>query len=160
MRSMNYMPEIHIQLCSEDQKKEKIPDEKLEFGKKFTDHMFLMKYKDGKWGTPKIMPYQNFSLDPAAMVLHYGQEIFEGMKAYINQKTDSVYIFRPHENAKEIEKILSKLKDDLMEIGVVGSILHDISQVCQQLRKTRDEDLPMKSDILESSYEWQEKILK
>ena len=64
------------------------------------------------------------------------------------------------DNAKEIEKILSKLKDDLMEIGVVGAILHDISQVCQQLRKTREEELPMKSDILESSYEWQEKILK
>lgn len=64
------------------------------------------------------------------------------------------------DNAKEIEKILSKLKDDLMEIGVVGAILHDISQVCQQLRKTREEELPMKSDILESSYDWQEKILK
>ncbi len=64
------------------------------------------------------------------------------------------------DNAKDIEKILSKLKDDLMEIGVVGSVLHDISQVCQQLRKTREEDLPMKSDILESSYDWQEKILK
>ncbi len=100
MRSMNYMQEIHIQLCSEEQKREKVPDEELTFGKIFTDHMFLMKYKDGKWCTPKIMPYQNFSLDPAAMVLHYGQEIFEGMKAYINQKSGSVYIFRPHENAE------------------------------------------------------------
>ncbi len=64
------------------------------------------------------------------------------------------------DNAKEIEKILSKLKDDLMEIGVVGAILHDISQVCQQLRKAREEELPMKSDILDSSYDWQEKIMK
>ncbi|HSO72470.1 MAG TPA: branched chain amino acid aminotransferase, partial [Thermodesulfobacteriota bacterium] len=55
----------------------------LGFGKYFTDHMFLMDYEKGKgWINPRIVPYGPLSLDPSAMVLHYGQEIFEGLKAY------------------------------------------------------------------------------
>ena len=68
------------------------------FGSCFTPHMFVMEYTDGAWGAPRIQPYQNFSLDPAAKVLHYGQEIFEGMKAYKNGKDGSVHMFRPDKN--------------------------------------------------------------
>ncbi|MBQ9746309.1 MAG: branched chain amino acid aminotransferase, partial [Clostridia bacterium] len=62
------------------------PGEPLGFGKIFTDHMFIMNYTEGMgWHDARIVPYQNLSLDPSAMVFHYGQEMFEGMKAY---KTD------------------------------------------------------------------------
>ena len=55
------------------------PDGDYGFGRIFTPHMFVMDYNDGQWRDPRIIPYQNFSLDPAAKVLHSGHEIFEGM---------------------------------------------------------------------------------
>jgi len=67
------------------------------FGKNFTDHMLVAKYKDGKWDEPKIMPYGALEFTPAAMAFHYGQAIFEGMKAYKNEN-DEVFIFRPDRN--------------------------------------------------------------
>jgi len=68
------------------------------FGSIFTPHMFVMEYTDGQWGQPRIQPYQPFTIDPASKVLHYGQEIFEGMKAYKNGKDGSVHMFRPDKN--------------------------------------------------------------
>lgn len=64
--------------------KQKPTDEtKLGFGHIFTDHMFIMNYDTGEgWHDARIVPYQNLSLSPAAMCLHYGQEVFEGLKAY------------------------------------------------------------------------------
>lgn len=72
-----------------------MPDEdKLGFGQYFTDHMFVMDYQTGKgWYDPRIVPYEQFSLYPAAMVLHYGQAIFEGMKAFKTADND-ITIFR------------------------------------------------------------------
>ena len=75
-----------------------IPTGDYGFGQKFTPHMFLMEWKDGLWHDPRIVPYGPFSLDPAAKVLHYGQEIFEGMKAYKNGTDGSVHMFRPDRN--------------------------------------------------------------
>ena len=70
------------------------------FGINFTPHMFKMDYTDGQWGNPRIEPYGPFSLDPAAKVLHYGQEIFEGMKAYKNGDDGTVHMFRPDRNIR------------------------------------------------------------
>lgn len=78
--------------------KEKPDFDNLGFGTKFTDHMFIMDYNDGEgWHDPRIVPYQPICLDPSAMVFHYGQEMFEGMKAY---KTEDgrVLLFRPNKN--------------------------------------------------------------
>lgn len=77
------------------------PDESnLGFGKKFTDHMFIMNYTEGKgWHDARIVPFERLSLSPAAMVFHYGQEMFEGMKAYRGDN-DEIYIFRPEMNAR------------------------------------------------------------
>ncbi len=73
---------------------------KLGFGKIFTDHMFIMNYTEGKgWHDPRIEPFHNISLSPAAMVYHYGQEMFEGLKAYKNENGE-VFLFRPDMNAK------------------------------------------------------------
>ena len=73
-----------IQVTLAQTLKAKPQDEsKLGFGKIFTDHMFLMNYEQGKgWINPRVVPYGDFSIDPAAMVLHYGPAIFEGTKCY------------------------------------------------------------------------------
>jgi len=74
--------------------------QKLGFGKIFTDHMFVMNYTEGKgWHDARIVPFQNISLSPAAMVYHYGQEMFEGLKAYKGENGE-VFLFRPDMNAK------------------------------------------------------------
>lgn len=75
--------------------------EDLEFGKIFTDHMLVCEYKNGNWETPKIVPYQAISLEPSAKIFHYGQSIFEGMKAY-KDADDSVWLFRPLDNQKRL----------------------------------------------------------
>ena len=65
-----------------------VDETKLGFGHIFTDHMFVMEYDTGKgWHDARIVPYGDISISPAAMVLHYGQEIFEGMKAYRTRDT-------------------------------------------------------------------------
>ena len=74
--------------------------QKLGFGKIFTDHMFVMNYTEGQgWHDARVVPFQNISLSPAAMVYHYGQEMFEGLKAYKGDDGE-VYLFRPDMNAK------------------------------------------------------------
>lgn len=73
----------------------------LSFGQIPTDHMFVCDYKKGTWQQPKIMPYQNISLDPSAKIFHYGQSVFEGLKAY-KDINNQVWLFRPEENQKRI----------------------------------------------------------
>ena len=75
----------------------------LTFGTVFTDHMFECDYKDGKWHNPTIKPYGPLSLYPAAKVFHYGQAVFEGMKAYKDDAGD-LFLFRPKENLERINK--------------------------------------------------------
>ncbi len=83
--------------------KEKPTDEtKLGFGHVFTDHMFIMDYDTGMgWHDARIVPYGNIELSPAAMCLHYGQEIFEGLKAY-RTADGKIQLFRPDENFKRM----------------------------------------------------------
>lgn len=69
----------------------------LPFGSIYTDHMLVCEYADGHWQTPTIKPYGNISLDPAAKIFHYGQSIFEGMKAYKDDE-GQVWLFRPEDN--------------------------------------------------------------
>jgi len=96
--------EIKITRQAPDKMKPKYTDEStLGFGKIFTDHMFTLEYgPDGGWHDPQIRPYQAFSLDPAAMGLHYGQLIFEGLKAY-RGKNGEIHLFRPLENIRRMK---------------------------------------------------------
>lgn len=73
------------------------------FGSVFTDHMFECDYIDGNWTNPTIKPYQAISFEPSASVFHYGQAIFEGMKAY-KDENDEVWLFRPVKNFERINK--------------------------------------------------------
>lgn len=82
---------------------------KLGFGKYFTDHMLVMDYADGAWKEPEIVPYGSFSLDPSTCVLHYGQGIFEGLKAYKDAKTGKITMFRPYDNFKRMNNSARRL---------------------------------------------------
>ena len=73
----------------------------IEFGKIFADHMFMVDYVDGQWQTPQILPYGDLPLSPATSALHYGQAIFEGMKAYKTAEGE-VMMFRPLDNARRL----------------------------------------------------------
>lgn len=73
--------------------------EEFKFGKDFSDHMFTAEFRQGKWDAGKIVPYGNISVSPAMSSLHYGQAIFEGMKAY-KGADGKIRLFRPFENAK------------------------------------------------------------
>lgn len=78
------------------------PASELGFGKYFSDHWFLSRYSDAKgWYESQIVPYGNFGIDPAASVLHYGQALFEGMKAF-RQKNGDIVLFRPDYNWKRM----------------------------------------------------------
>ena len=79
-------------------------DNPLEFGTIFTDHMFLMNYETGRgWFDPRIIPYQSLSLEPSAMVFHYGQEMFEGLKAY-KAADGRTLLFRPNKNIERANR--------------------------------------------------------
>ncbi|MBW1896434.1 MAG: branched-chain amino acid aminotransferase [Deltaproteobacteria bacterium] len=82
-----------------------LPDEsKLGFGEIFTDHMFNMDYDPEQgWHNPRIEPYSPIVMDPATMVLHYGQAIFEGLKAY-RTGSGKIQLFRPHQNMKRLNQ--------------------------------------------------------
>ncbi|MBR3706035.1 MAG: branched-chain amino acid aminotransferase [Firmicutes bacterium] len=85
------------------------PEGPLGFGKIFTDHMFIMNYTEGKgWHDPRIVPYQDLTLSPACMVFHYGQEMFEGLKAYKGEDGKS-YLFRPDMNGKRTNNTNDRL---------------------------------------------------
>ncbi len=75
----------------------------LVFGRVFTDHMFYCDYRDGKWQKPQIAPYQAMTFEPSARVFHYGQAVFEGMKAY-KDNDGKIFLFRPDENFRRINK--------------------------------------------------------
>ena len=77
--------------------------ENLAFGNVFTDHMLICDFKEGKWQKPIIKPYEPFLIDPSAKVFHYGQAIFEGMKAYKDDNND-VWLFRPDQNLDRFNK--------------------------------------------------------
>ncbi|MFD3002534.1 branched-chain amino acid aminotransferase [Pontibacter toksunensis] len=80
----------------------------LQFGKTFSDHMFVVDYKNGEWQNPQVLPYGNMSLSPATSSLHYGQALFEGMKAYRDQNGD-ILLFRPLANHKRLNSSAERL---------------------------------------------------
>ncbi|QRM89640.1 branched-chain amino acid aminotransferase [Lacinutrix sp. WUR7] len=82
--------------------------ENLAFGREFSDHMFECDFVNGEWQTPKIKPYQALTLDPSARVFHYGQAVFEGMKAF-KDDNNKVWLFRPLENFKRINESAKRL---------------------------------------------------
>ncbi|MCL1794616.1 MAG: branched-chain amino acid aminotransferase [Oscillospiraceae bacterium] len=98
-----------IKIEKTNQPKVKPPPEDMLFGKNFSDHMFVMEYSADKgWNNPGIVPYGNISLSPAAMVFHYGQELFEGLKAY-RTSSGKIRLFRPEKNVARMNWTCERL---------------------------------------------------
>lgn len=107
--------------------KQKPDSSTLEFGKVFTDHMFIMDYDEGKgWHDARIVPYAPLSLDPAASVLHYAQEMFEGLKTY-KTKSGDIQLFRPDMNAKRTnvtnERFCIPLIDEELYVDAIKALV-------------------------------------
>lgn len=100
----------------------------LVFGNIFTDHMLICDFKDGKWQKPTIKPYESFLLDPSAKVFHYGQAIFEGMKAY-KDNNDDVWLFRPDENFDRFNKSAKRMAMPEVPEEVFLGGLHEILKI-------------------------------
>lgn len=108
---------------TEQPRKLDVPEEQLGFGRVFTDYMAIMEAVDGQWGDALIQPFQNLSIHPASTVLHYGQEVFEGLKAY-RASDDRILLFRVHDNFER------------MNIGTERLILPKIDvDMCVELTK-------------------------
>lgn len=105
--SSNLINEIDIVKASSS-KIGSVDFENLTFGNIFTDHMLICDFKEGAWQKPIIKPYEPFMIDPSAKVFHYGQAIFEGMKAYKDENND-VWMFRPDENFKRFNHSAKRL---------------------------------------------------
>ena len=105
--------------------------ENLVFGKTFTDHMFLCHFRDGKWQTPEIKPYQALTLDPSASVFHYGQAVFEGMKAF-KDDNEKLWLFRPDENFKRINLSAKRLQIPEFPESYFFEVLNTMLQLDQE----------------------------
>lgn len=98
---------IHVEMSTS--LKEKPKTDQLEFGRTFTDHMFVMDYAEPVgWHQAAILPYQPIMVDPSAMIFHYGQSVFEGLKAFRTEKGD-VQLFRPKKNLERLNKSNDRL---------------------------------------------------
>lgn len=104
-------------------------ESKLGFGHVFTDHMLIMPYDTGKgWHDPEIVPYGNISISPAAMCLHYGQTVFEGMKAY-RTADNKIQLFRPEENFKRLNKSNERLVIPELPVDLAMKCLTELLEV-------------------------------
>lgn len=100
---------MNIRIIESDKPFVMPPESELGFGKVFTNHMFVMDYEEGRgWYDARIVPFGNVSLHPASTVLHYGAEIFEGLKAY-RASDGSIRLFRPTENIKRLNRSAERM---------------------------------------------------
>ena len=115
-----------------DKKKPKPDWNQLGFGKHFSDHFFIMKYDQSQgWHHPKIEAYRPLTLDPAAIVLHYAQEIFEGLKAYKCQN-GAIHLFRAKENLMRMNRSAKRLCMPEIDIDFVHSALKELILIDQE----------------------------
>ena len=80
----------------------------IQFGKVYSDHMFVADFVDGQWSACSIEPYENLKIPPANFTLHYGQSVFEGLKAYKGDN-GKIHVFRPYDNLKRMNISASRL---------------------------------------------------
>jgi branched-chain amino acid aminotransferase len=106
----------------------KVDFNNLQFGRVFSDHMVVCTYSSGKWNEPEIKAYQPFSLNPATHVFHYGQAIFEGMKAY-NSKDNKTLLFRPIENVRRLNQSAKRLCMPQIDETIFMDCLNNLLQI-------------------------------
>ncbi len=122
--------DICITNIAPDKRKPKPTDEsQLGFGKLFTDHMFTMRYHEGKgWHDAAIEPYAPIPFDLASMCFHYAQEIFEGLKAY-RGKDNTIYLFRPEDNIRRMNASAEKLCMPALDVPLVMEGLKELVRI-------------------------------
>ncbi len=113
---------------SENSRIENFDPQNIGFGKIFTDHMFLANWDGTQWTNPRIEPYGPLNLSPATSAIHYGQSIFEGMKAFKSKTTGKTLLFRPMENCKRLNKsaermVMPSVPEDLF-MAALTALLH------------------------------------
>lgn len=118
---------MDIEILPLPAKKARIEDEsKLGFGNLFTDRMFVMEYEAGRgWYSAKIVPYGPFSLDPACAVLHYAQEIFEGLKAF-RRPDGNIALFRPRDNFERFNRSAARMCMPELDVEFVLKALKEL----------------------------------
>ena len=99
-----------------------------EFGKYVSDHMFICQYKNGNWQEPRIVPFQDISLSPTALALHYGQSVFEGMKAF-RMVDGGVNIFRMERHHERLNRSLDRMCMPVIPYDLFESALSQLVQV-------------------------------
>jgi branched-chain amino acid aminotransferase len=110
---------MQIAITKAENLKQKPEDTELTFGTAFTDHMFNMDYTpEKKWHNPRVEPYSPIEMDPSTMVLHYGQAIFEGLKAYRTQ-SGKIQLFRPKDNFSRMNRSARALCIPEIDEGLV-----------------------------------------
>jgi len=119
---------LKVDLVPATRRKSKPKDPlKLAFGTTFSDHMFTMRYLKGQWVDPRIGPYQPLSLDPAAMCLHYGQGVFEGMKAY--RRAGKAYLFRPRDNMLRLNASARRMVMPEVDVDFVLECMRELVRI-------------------------------
>ncbi|MEA1967274.1 MAG: branched-chain amino acid aminotransferase [Thermodesulfobacteriota bacterium] len=117
---------MKLTITEKDKKGTRPEDSALGFGTIFTDHMFNMDYSSDKgWHNPRIEPFKDFSLSPATMMLHYGQAVFEGMKAY-KSPSGNIQLFRPEKNFERMNKSSKGLCIPEIDIEFVMDCLKEL----------------------------------
>jgi branched-chain amino acid aminotransferase len=136
-------------------KKSKIKDvdfENFSFGSVFTDHMFECDYVKGKWENPVIRPYEKISIEPSASVFHYGQAIFEGMKAF-KDDNNNVFLFRPNENFERINKSAIRMSIPQIEKNLFFSAIKQLVNLDKDwIKKGEGKSLYIRPFIIATDY--------
>ena len=136
-------------------KKSKINDvdfENFSFGSVFTDHMFECDYVDGKWENPVIRPYEKISIEPSASVFHYGQAIFEGMKAF-KDNNNNVFLFRPNENFERINKSAIRMSIPQIDRNLFFSAIEQLVNLDKDwIKKGEGKSLYIRPFIVATDY--------
>jgi branched-chain amino acid aminotransferase len=140
---------MQLSIHKADTLKPKPADDELGFGKRFTDHMLKIHYTPNKgWHNPRIEPYGPLPLDPATMMLHYGQAVFEGLKAY-RSDAGNIQMFRPQENFKRLNRSCTKLCiPQLDETLALNSLKELLRLEADWVPKSRGSSLYIRPTIL------------
>ena len=120
---------MELQIIKSTNLKKKPDIDSLGFGKYFTDHMFIMEYDTGiGWHDAKIVEYGPISLEPTALIFHYGQETFEGLKAYKNNE-GKITLFRPKENFERMNRSNERMCMPKIDVDFVHDALVKLLEI-------------------------------
>ena len=124
---MEIIEEIRVRKVKQSKLSE-LDTSRLDFGSFISDHMFICRYKNGEWQDYEITPFENISLSPATLALHYGQSIFEGMKAF-RMQDDRINIFRIEKHHERLSRSLNRMCMPAISMDLFGSALKQLVDI-------------------------------